>query len=111
MTTDSENSLVWLTQEQINDHIKSFGMPGYKRTSGAVKGSIEAPFPASDILVRKVEGDIVPVAGSQRLAIKLQEIGEAKVRFPSGREAIVVRTSGGQLVEKQPHENRGSDEY
>lgn len=100
MTTNGKNEPVWVTQKQINDHVKSFGQPGYDRDSGTMKGATEAVTSGGDILVRKVEGEIVAVTGSQRLDIQLQEFGEAKVRFASGREAIVVRASDGQLVEK-----------
>jgi hypothetical protein len=99
MTTDSKNESLWMTQQQINDHLRSFGQPGYGRDSGKVKGATEDSISASDILVRKAEGEIVVIAGSQRLEVKLQEFGHAKVKFPSGREAIVVRTPDGQLAE------------
>ena len=33
MTTDSKREPVWVTPQQINDHVKSFGQPGYVRDS------------------------------------------------------------------------------
>lgn len=55
--------------------------------------------PSCNILVRKVDGEIVVLEGSQILDAKLLEFGEAQVRFPSGRLATVARTADGQLVE------------
>jgi hypothetical protein len=100
MTTDRKKEPVWVTQKQPDDHITSFGQPSYDPESEEVKGMSEAPNPVSDILVRKVEGKIEAIAGSERLEVKLQEFGKATVRFLSGREASVFRASDGQLVEK-----------
>jgi hypothetical protein len=41
MITDSKNEPVWVTEQQINNHIKAFGQPGYDRQSEKVKGRTE----------------------------------------------------------------------
>ncbi len=90
MFKDEKENPLWTNKKQLKDYLEY----------GCAEGKTTGFDQIAGILVRKVEGEIVVVAGSQRMETMLREFGEAKVRFSSGRETTVVRAPHGQLVEK-----------